>query len=320
MLDAVVVGAGPAGLSAALSLGRMRRRCLLADPPVEAGRTPAGRRMHGYPTRDGVLVEDFRSLALGELSGYPGIEVRGSGVGAVAPLDDGFQVTLADRSTVRSRRLLLATGLLDRLPPLVGVEAVWGRGVFSCPYCHAWELRGLPLAVLGGAVGSVRLAVHLRRFSDDVVLLTEGSTDASEEAEDLLSRFRIRVDPAEVTRVAPAPGGGVEVRLRGACPLLLGGLFVPQWSVQGSALPEALGCAISAQGRVRVNQFGHTSVAGVYAAGDMAKMAGAEHVARSVAGAVAAGAQAGFGIDQDLLLTEAAPAAPATAVRAEGAR
>ena len=152
--DVIVVGAGPAGLSAALMLGRCRRSVVVFDNSKP--RNAASRALHGYLTRDGIAPADFLQLARGELAQYDSVEIRSEEVTAAeCRPGDGFVVTVASGGTLRARKLLLATGVVDNLPDIPGFREMYGRSVFHCPYCDGWELCDRPLAVYGrGARGS----------------------------------------------------------------------------------------------------------------------------------------------------------------------
>ena len=142
----IIVGGGPAGLSAALMLGRCRRRVLVCDRGEPRNERSAA--LHGYLTRDGITPAEFRATACDELEPY-GVEFRPLGVKDAWPAQDGFSVALADGRRERSRFLLLATGVRDQLPDVPGVAECYGRSVFHCPYCDGWECRDKRLAVFG---------------------------------------------------------------------------------------------------------------------------------------------------------------------------
>jgi thioredoxin reductase len=163
--DAVIVGTGPAGLSAALTLGRSRRATLLID--AGPGRNIASDAVHNFLSRDGIGPGDLHKVALEQLGAYPTVEIRAAQAERVTAVDGEFELSLAGGDEVRMRRLLLATGVADDLPPIPGLAELWGRSVVHCPYCHGWERRDLPLAVLALDEAGVQLAIHLRRFSPE---------------------------------------------------------------------------------------------------------------------------------------------------------
>src|SRR5262245_10988215 len=171
MYDVVVVGGGPAGLSAALMLGRCRRRVLLCD--VGEPRNRRSRALHGYLTRDGIGPPEFNDLGRRELPEY-GIEFRHIGVTGAELDHDHYRVVMADGGREQGRFLLIATGVIDDLPGILGFEECYGRSIFHCPYCDGWECRGHRLAAFGRGSTAAGLALALRTWSPDVVLCTNG--------------------------------------------------------------------------------------------------------------------------------------------------
>jgi thioredoxin reductase len=161
MYDVIVIGAGPAGLSAALILGRSRRRVLVCD--TGKPRNAASQAMHGFLTRDGMPPREFLRIAREQLRQYDTVEVRDIEVTAAACRESRFEVTLADGATLDSRKLLIATGVVDNVPDIPGFRELYGKSVFHCPYCDGWEVRDRPLAIYGPLLrrlGSARPAAR----------------------------------------------------------------------------------------------------------------------------------------------------------------
>ncbi len=212
---------------------------------------------------------------------------------------DAFRLTVDDGGEVRARRLLLATGLADELPGPPGVERLWGRSAFHCPYCHGYECTGRSVAVLGSSPARVRLALQLSRFAGDVALCTGGEPlDPAARAKLEANGVTVRCEP--VIRVE-APG---DLVFDGGPPLARDALFVASVPRRRSDLAARLGCAAFADGCVEVDEFARTSVPGVYAAGDMARRATVPMPPAAVVAAAASGTVAGAVIDQDLLDTD----------------
>jgi thioredoxin reductase len=307
MLDVVIVGGGPAGLNAALLLGRARRRVLVCD--TGAPRNAPVAHLHGFLSRDGLPPSELGRLGREQLGAYGSVELRQVQVEAATTGDgEGFAVTLADGTREAARRLLLATGVVDQLPAIDGLAGLWGRSVFNCPYCDGWEVRDQPLAVLGADQRALQLALHLTGWSDDVVWCSNGPLPAplqqAARAPLAARGVRLREEPiaslegadGQLKRVVFASGEAVERRAA----------FLHAPTRQRSALPGQLGCVLLEDGSVSVSDFGQTSVAGVFAAGDMARrptmpVPGAQIVIAAGEGAVAA-----IAIDQDLLLNDLA--------------
>jgi len=296
--DCIVVGAGAAGLSAALVLGRARRRTLVIDAGGQSNRAADG--IGGLLGNDRTPPDSFYAHGRGELAAYPTVELRAGTVAAARRSDPGFVVELADGSVEVARRMLLATGMDYRRPSLPGVEERWGRSVFHCPFCHGWEVRDQPLAVLGGGPHGVHRALLLRAWSDDVTLLTSGEALADEERERVVAAG-VPIDEREVVALE-GPGEELEAVVfadgtRRACR----GLLVPVTLHQRSGLAAQLGAETAERGPVvadalAVDASYRTSVPGLFAAGDVSAQM------QSVALAVASGHMAGAMVVADLVV------------------
>ncbi len=300
--DVVIAGGGPAGLNAALMLGRVRRRVLLADSGEPRNAPSAA--VHGFLTRDGDDPAQLRRIAREQLAAYPTVRLLDAAAESAARAGDGFEVTLAGGPPARARRLLLATGVTDELPAVEGLARLWGRGVYHCPYCHGWEVRDQPVAVLGGDDAAAHLALSLARLGCDVVLCADGPLAASQAAREALRPAGVRVCEDLVLGVVGEPGRYVRLSLSPGWTLERRALFVHPPFRQRSDLAARLGCAVLEDGAVQVNELGQTTVPGVYAAGDMGRTLAMPGPAAQVVMAAAAGARAAVVIDQEMLFTD----------------
>ncbi|MGV9309403.1 NAD(P)/FAD-dependent oxidoreductase [Nonomuraea sp. NPDC003727] len=295
IFDVAVVGGGPAGMAAALTLGRMRRSVLLLD--AGHGRNAPAEAVHNFLTRDGTPPSRLRELGRQELSAYATVEVREETVTGVRA---GFRLQLSGGGTAQARRLLLATGLADDLPGPRGVGPLWGRSAFHCPYCHGYECTGRTVAVLGAEPARVRLALQLTRLAADVTLCTDGRPlDPAQRA--TLEANGVAVRCEAVARLEGSGDRLDQIVFESGPPLAREAVFVVNAPRQRSDLAARLGCATFADGCVEVDEFARTSVRGVYAAGDMARRATVPVPLAAVVAAAASGAVAGAALDQDLL-------------------
>jgi thioredoxin reductase len=314
--DACVVGAGMAGMSAALVLGRARRATLLAD--AGAGRNAPARAVHGVLGHDGTAPDRLRALARQQASGYPDVTVAAEPVIQVTGKADAFEIILADGRFYRARRVLLATGIADELPPIEGLRPLWGRTVVHCPYCHGWELRGQPLAFLMLRPADLFLGLKLTHLSDDVVGLLDGAPDLPPAEQEMLRAAGITLRSEPITRLARDGDRLRQIIFDDGMCLDRAGLFVHPPGRQAAPFAASLGCDMLPDDIVAVDELGRASVPGVYAAGDMARRRSMPLPGQLAAVAAGAGTIAAVAADTELLLadTGAPPPWPAAAAPA----
>ncbi|MDG4795588.1 NAD(P)/FAD-dependent oxidoreductase [Micromonospora sp. WMMD1082] len=301
MLDVIVVGAGPAGLTAAQVLGRQGRVTLVIDSG-QPRNAPAGA-LHMFPSRDGLPPTDLRSLARAELAAYPAVRVVDSEVTEVRRDGDRFEVDLAGGEQHTTRRLLLATGLVDEMPEIGGFAERFGVSIFHCPYCHGNEVRGKAIAVVSGCnpMGFGQ-ALYLRdRFTKNVVLLTHGSAELSSAQDMALKELGIPVRREPVTAI-DGELDALTVRFASGEPIECQAVFHRPPERVRNGLAAALGCEILSDGWVKVDAQQRTSVPGVYAAGDMAREEAVPFLHTFVLTGAASGQIAGVTLDGDLFL------------------
>jgi thioredoxin reductase len=300
--DVVVIGGGAAGLSGALALARARRSVLVVDSG-EPRNAPAGH-VHNYLAREGTPPAELLATGRDEVTRYGGEIVTGR-VQAAARDGAGFSVTLADGGTVRARRLLVTTGLVDELPDLPGLAERWGRDVLHCPYCHGWEVRDRRIGVLATGPMATHQAELWRQWSPRVTLLVHSVRPDAEQAERLAARGITIVDgPVAGLEVAGDKLTGV--RLASGEVVALDALVVaPRFTARAEVLAslglrpvdvEMGGHVIGSQ--VPAEATGATAVPGVWVAGNVAD------VRAQVILAAAAGLTAGAAINADLVEEE----------------
>jgi thioredoxin reductase len=260
--SSVVIGGGAAGLTAALVLGRARVPTLLVDAGGQSNR-PA-HAIGGLLGHTGSPA-DLYAAGRAQLAAHPAVEVADATVEAIDGSAGAFEVRLADGRTVRARRLLLAAGMDYARPPLPGIEELWGDTVFHCPYCHGWEVAGRPLAVLGT---NVHQPLMLTAWSDDIVLFTDGAALARDD-EALLTAAGITIERRAVAGLRAESGKLAAVRLADGTEVERAGLLLATPLQQRSELAARLGLALGPMGEVAVDPVGRTSVAGIFAAGDV---------------------------------------------------
>lgn len=300
MYDAIVIGAGPAGLQAALTLGRMHRSALLLDSGEYRNGTVL--HMHNMVGEDGTPPAEFRATARAELAAYDDVEVRDLSATSISADETGFEVQLSDGSSATGRHIVLATGVADDLPPVPGLQELWGTHAFSCPFCDGHEHAGTPIGILGAAPRAAHLIGLLGRIVGDITVFPVGEPFADEDTA-MLEERGVRVSSAPAASVEKSDGG---VRIRTADDeFAVGGVFVASGTMrQRAPFAADLGLRMLESGSIEIDEFGRTSYPGVFAAGDLAHRATLPGPMASVLLAAAAGQLAAVGIIQSLLAAE----------------
>jgi thioredoxin reductase len=305
LVDAVIVGGGPAGLSAALVLGRARKRVLVvdADRPANAVSNSIG----GLLGQVGVAPAELRASGRKQLREHDSVELRRDTVVDVETVADGTAVRPGDGRAVQAPALILAHGLRYDPPPLPGIDGLWGRSVFHCPFCDGWEVRDRTIAVHGNGPDAVRSALNIAGWSRDVVLCTDGPAELGPGRAALVDAgIRVREEPIRV--LVGERGQLTRIEFLSGFAEECDALFVRTDRGQPNGLAEALGCDLTSAGTVITDLDGRTSVAGVYAAGDTAT----EHY-RSVANAIGSGSRAAYAVALDALASDGSQRVPTAA-------
>lgn len=292
LADVLIVGAGPAGLTAALVLARAGRSVAVLD--AGAGRNAPAAHAYGVFTRDGTSPADLRAIGRAQAEHYGARFVLANATHAEADAD-GVRVSLGDGTDVSARRLLLATGVVDGLPAIPGLAEVWGETAVYCPYCHGFELRGRPTVILGRGVPALHYAAMLPGWTDQLTLLTDGPAGFSDDERATLARLGVPVREERVARLDVDGRALRAVVFETGERLDATALYVnPPQHLRGP-LPAALGLALTDIGRVEVDMGGRTSVPNVWACGDMAAMM------QSVMSATASGSLTAAMLNHDLI-------------------
>ncbi|WP_152393472.1 NAD(P)/FAD-dependent oxidoreductase [Paenibacillus guangzhouensis] len=282
MYDCAIIGGGPAGLNAALVLGRARRRVALLDN--NQPRNSVTHASHGFITRDNVAPAEFRRVAYEEVLRYPSVHHWQLDVTDVHAAGQGFDIVMSSGNQLQARKVIIATGLKEIFPAIEGFHDFYGKSIFNCPYCDAWEMRDQPLIAISEDAGIFHTAKLLYNWSEDLIVSTNGRTILSDEQQDLLMSRGIRViqtpiaafegQHGQLERVSFTDGSWIERR----------GGFVSPTFVNKATFREQLGYEVTEQGGIRTDAAGRSSVAGLYAAGDAAYVRPSQVVIAAAAG------------------------------------
>jgi thioredoxin reductase len=292
MLDVMIIGGGPAGLSAALILGRACRDVMLLD--TMEPRNAVSPRMHGYPSRDGMPPLDFLECCRNELRAYPNVTWRHAEASDCRVVDDEFETQIKNAPAVRSRLLLLATGMTDRIPEIPGLRDCYGHTAHHCPYCDGWEHRGKRIVAYGQTPEAIEYAVELKGWSSEVTLCTNGITFNDGELE-RMRRREIKFVADRLTGITSEAQYIRSVHFSGGKSLECDAFFFQSQPHQRNDFARSLGCAMDDEDCLQAKPNGETNIPGLFVAGN------AKRGLHMVVMATAEGARAAFAINERLL-------------------
>ncbi|GGG11618.1 NAD(P)/FAD-dependent oxidoreductase [Pontibacter amylolyticus] len=289
--DVIIIGGGPAGLNAAMILGRSRRKVLLFDSGEPRNRW--SRSMNGFLSSDGVNPGDFIRKGREELKKYS-IQVIDHPVTDATYSKGTYVVESSEGHVYHSRKLLLATGLKDTLPEVEGIEELYGKSVHHCPYCDGWESRDKAIAVYGKDRSGIGQALAMKNWSDDVTLYTDGTRKLNNKDMELLDLNGVKVCTDAIARVQGEDGMLQHIILRNGELRPQEALFFSGETKQQSDIGRQLGCEFTGKGVIKTRRLQQANIPGLYVAGDAARDM------QLVIVAAAEGAKAGVAINMEL--------------------
>ena len=290
--DVIIIGGGPAGLNAAVVLGRCRRKVLVFDTAQQRNRWSHG--MHNYLTQDGILPTDFIKICHEEIAKY-GVQLQHKKIVRARKNEDGLFVVRSEKEeTFYAKKLLIATGLTDNVPDIEGFKELYGKSVFHCPYCDGWEVRDKKLGVYARNKNGGDLAINLKAWSPHVTLYTDGKNKIKPPQEEQLKALSIPIVRLPIARLQSQDGLLQNIVFKNGETRPCDALFFVNGYTQQCNLAETFDCEISTKGVVVTNRYQQTSTPGLYVAGD------ADKDMHMVVVAAAEGAKAGITINKEL--------------------
>ncbi|WP_036671076.1 NAD(P)/FAD-dependent oxidoreductase [Paenibacillus sp. FSL R5-192] len=268
LLDVLIIGGGPAGLNAALVLGRARKNVVVIDD--ETPRNWVTRETHGFVTRDGASPREFRKAAKDQIAAYPSVQFASDTATAITGSDGDFVVKTTQGASYRTKKILFAVGKKDLPLDINGLTEVYGKSAFVCPYCDGWELRDQALVIIVNGVNALHMAKVISGWTERYTICTNGSDSLTDEHREELKQHHVTVFDAPIQSINSEEGMVQQVVLNDGTAIPCTGVFFQPKLFTGSELPKAIGCEITESGTVIVDASGKTSVAGVYSAGDAA--------------------------------------------------
>ncbi|TYR79218.1 NAD(P)/FAD-dependent oxidoreductase [Priestia megaterium] len=267
LFDCAIIGAGSAGLSTGLVLGRARRKVAVFDNGTNRNRVT--QKSHGFLTRDGIKPEEFRKLGLAELRSYPSVQYHEETVTKIVKQSNGrFIVETLHHKQYEAEKIVLATGIQEQFPPVPMIKQYYGKSLFNCPYCDGWELKEQPLIVIAeNEEHALHMGKLIHNWSEDLVVATNGH-EMSSATIDQFKRKKITVITEAITNLQGENGylkkvvfdSGIEIERTG-------GFVVPSFT-RPNQFAEQLGCEILESGAIKADEAGHTSQKNVYTAGE----------------------------------------------------
>jgi len=298
VFDCAIIGGGPAGLNAALVLGRARRNTILFDH--NNPRNAVTQESHGFITRDGLKPNEFREIARKEIAKYPSVIFEKRQITSVSKNGHLFELVTSESITYQSKTIIISTGLKDNLPSIENIFEYYGKSLFNCPYCDGWELRDKPLvAIIDEQVQGFHFIQTIYNWSKDLVVCTNGKPFQNSEQKRLIQNKGIKIIENRIKNFV-GENGQIQKAIfeNGESVNIQGGFVLPQLT-QSSDIAKQLGCEYNSLGGISTDSFGRTNINGVYAAGDASIIAPAQLII-----AAAEGLQAAVGVNRDLIETE----------------
>ncbi|KKD40359.1 NAD(P)/FAD-dependent oxidoreductase [Bacillus sp. FSL L8-0167] len=295
LLDCAIIGGGPAGLSAALVVGRGRKQVIVFDDELPRNRVT--QESHGFITNDGMTPFEIRQAGEADLQKYPHIQIKRSQIVDIQKKEESFTLLTHEGDAFEAKKIILATGLQDILPEIEGIHDVYGKTLFSCPFCDGWELKEKALALIAENQRALHMAKLLSNWTKDLIVFTNGHMLA-EEDKTLLTAHSIQVIDVPIVSIDHDNGQLRTLQLANGEIVNREGGFVASEFKQSAPFAEKLGCQMTKNAGIETDILGRTTVSGVFACGD--NLGGPAQLVL----AAAAGSQAGMGVIHELVQEE----------------
>ena len=294
--DVIIVGGSYSGLSAGLALGRSLKRTLIIDGGLPCNRqTPHS---HNFLTQDGKTPAEISMLARQQVEKYDTVKrVNGIAVNGVRT-KTGFELQTAAGETLRTKKLIFATGIRDLLPAIEGYSECWGISVLHCPYCHGYEVKNESTGILGNGDYGAEFSGLISNWTKDLTLFTNGKSALTPEQTAKLEKRHIKLVESDIEKLVHVRGYLREIVFKDGSSTPVRALYAHPAFEQNCTIPQTLGCELTDDGYLKVDAFQKTTVHGVYACGDNTTRL------RTVANSVAMGAAAGMMVNKEMVMEE----------------
>lgn len=291
--DVIIIGGSYSGLSAAMALGRALRKVLVIDAGNPCNKqTPHS---HNFLTNDGKTPKEITNLAKQQLQQYPTVRLLDGFASKGTQTAEGFTIQTESGELFSSRKLIVATGIKDRMPAIPGFAESWGISVLHCPYCHGYEVRNQPTGILADGETGIELSSLIANWTKDLTLYTNGPSALTDEQKAKLEKNQIDIVETEINRLDHAHGYINNIVFKDGSKTPVKAIYARLPFVQHSSIPQELGAELTQDGFIKIDNAHRTSVPGLYACGDnTTKM-------RTVANAVSMGTTTAFMVNKELI-------------------
>lgn len=298
LFDCAIIGGGPAGLNAALVLGRARRNTILFDN--NNPRNAVTQESHGFITRDGIKPKEFREIAHRDIAKYPSVMYEKTEIISITKKERLFELVTSDKELYQSKTIIISTGLKDVLPDIENISDYYGKSLFNCPYCDGWEMRDKPLVVIiEEQTQGFHFIQTVYNWSKDLIVCTNGKSILNPEQKRLIQNKDIKIMENKIKNFEGKNGQMEKIHFENGDSMIRKGGFVLPQPIQASDFAKKLGCEYNSLGGISVDFYGRTNVEGVYAAGDASVFAPAQLIISA-----ADGLKAAAGVNRDLIQKE----------------
>jgi thioredoxin reductase len=296
IFDVIIIGGSYSGLAAGMALGRALRKVLIIDNGKPCNiQTPHS---HNFLTNDGKAPAEIAAIAIRQVKKYDTVKFFNGTALAAGRSGGRFEITVDNGELFQAKKLVFASGIKDRLPDIEGIEACWGISVIHCPYCHGYEVRNKKTGILANGDFGFEFTRMISNWTKDLTLYTNGTSLLSDLQREKLEEHQIKIVEKEIVKFEHKKGIIHSIIFKDGTKTSVDAVYAPAPFEQHSRIPESMGCELTEEGYIKVNDIQETTIEGVFAIGDMAtKM-------RTVANAVSTGTAAGMMINKKIILEE----------------
>ena len=290
--DVIIIGGSYAGLSAGMSLGRSLRKVLIIDSGKPCNeQTPHS---HNFLTQDGKTPKEITELSKKQVLEYETVKFHKGKAIEAKKIENGFEIITENGEKFNSKKLIIATGIIDEIPNIKGFQECWGISLIHCPYCHGYEFKNKKTGIIANGERGFHISSLVNNLTKDITIFTRGKADFTEEQFQKLEKNNIKIIETKIEELKHQNGNIESLMLSDGKDLIFETVYGAFPFKQHSDVPESLGCEMTEMGYIKIDQFQKTNIVGLFACGDNSSPM------RSVANAVYRGSLTGAMVNMEL--------------------